>query len=252
MRYSTLSAIVVGILLVAAGYVARAHAGGSPCPAPVAGIVSLGSSPDCTDNGNSAFYFKSLGTLPADSVSIYIYTVTGPGTVAITVTDALLVADYYELWQSSNPGFTGPTTVLVGTTPPVETGSPLVAPFYNPLWDGLASPTGFSSATFIVNVPSGTTYFAVRDAIQDSMAAKLDGPCGTTETTLVLSGCVQTTPHSITVLPDFLDCGFSITFAPSATGVPEFNSPSLAVAALALPLLFLLRKRVSGGLHPRV
>lgn len=217
----------------------------------MSGIASLGSAPNCTDNNNSTFYLQTLGVLPGDSASIYIYAVTGPTTIAITVTDAVLVADYYELWESSNPGFTGPTTVLVGTTPQVETGSPLVAPFYNPLWDGLASPTAFSSATFTVTVPSGVTYFAVRDAIQDSMAVTLDGPCGTTEATLVFVGCHETLPHPITVLPDFVSCGFSISFAPALTSsVPQFNYPSFLVAALALPLLILLRKRISSEPRP--
>lgn len=246
MRYASLGAVVVVVLLLAAGSGAQKAHAGAPCPGPVGGIASLGSGPNCTDNNNSALYFQTLGVLPANSVSIYIYAVTGPGPVAITVTDAVLVADYYELWMSSNPGFTGPTTTLVGTTPPVETGSPLVAPFYNPQWDGLAPPTAFSSATFTVNLPSGTTYFAVRDAVQDSMAATLDGPCGRTETTLVLLGCTETSPHPITVLPDFVDCSFTISFAPpSASSVPEFNSPTFVVAALALPLLFLLQKRYS-------
>jgi len=228
----------MALLLLAVGSGSQAHASGNTTgPPPPDGTISVILGTTYTDN---AFYTLSLGTLP-DSVSINIYAVTGPATVAITVTDCCDVGDYYQLWESSNAVFTAPT--LVGTTPQVHTDSSIVAPSYNPLWDGKGST--YSAATFIVTVPSGTTYFAVRDSIQDAMGVLLDAPCSETTLSLVSLGCTAT---GISVLPDFLLAGFSITFASSASqGAPQFSSPPFMVAALALPLLLLLRKMKASG-----
>ena len=66
-------------------------------------------------------------------------------------------------------GLTG--WALVGTTPTVHTDSNLVAPSYNPLWDGTG--TNNSEGSFTVPV-SGTAIFAIRDELLDPLVASLD------------------------------------------------------------------------------
>jgi hypothetical protein len=233
MRLAMLSIATAALLVMTVGFGAQAHAAGnSNGPPPPDGTITVILGNSYTDD---AYFSSSLGALP-DSVSINIYAVTGPATIAIKVTDCCDYGDYYQLWESSSAGFTAPT--LVGTTPQVHTDSSIVAPSYNPLWDGTGST--YSTATFVVAVPSGITYFAVRDSIQDAMGALLDGPCSKTTLQLVSLGC---TANGISVLPDYLLAGFTIGFARSTShGAPEFGTPPFMLAALALPLLFLLRR----------
>jgi hypothetical protein len=233
------------LLLMVAGSGTAAFASGNGGPPPPDGTVAVTLGSTYSD---VAVFGTSLGALP-DSVSVNIYAVTGPASISITILDFFAVGDYYELWESSSPAFSSPT--LVGTTPQVKTDTNIVAPSFNPLWDGTGST--HSTGTFIVSVPSGTTYFAVRDAIQGALGAALlvsPFPCGTiTLSTLLSSGCTATGVSVVAGV--FLVAGFTVAFANAPSqGVPEFDSPSFLLAALALPFIFLLRGRVGAKHRP--
>ena len=238
-RLATIGAAIATFLLIVAGPGNFAFADSNSGPPPVDGTISVALGSVYND---IAVFGSSLGTL-TDSVSTNIYAVTGPATVAITVEDLFVVGDYFELWESSSPGFTAPT--LFGTTPPVHTDANLVAPGANPLWDGAGS--AHSTKTFIVPVPSGVTYFAVRDALQDAAGAALlvsPFPCGSISlSTLLSSGC-SATGISLTG-GVFLLAGLAVSFANAPqVGAPEFGLSPFLVAALALPLIVLLKARV--------
>lgn len=187
---------------------------------------------------DSASYSNSFGVFP-HSVSFDEYVVTGPATIAVTVTDAFYIADYFQLYEDTNSNFASPT--LVGTTPQVNTDGNLVAPTHDALWDGTGST--HSSATFTVTVGSGSTYFVVVDPLLEAMGAQLDVPCGVSTSALVTTGCNVPGIH---VAGGFSPAGYSITFKTATIGVPEFGAPLIAVSAAALPLLMLLRGRRFG------
>lgn len=219
------------------------YAGGSGCSSSTGtNVVTV--FPACfTDN---VFYGNSKGAISnAASLGIYEVTVTSTTTVAITITDANIVGDYYQVWQSSNAAFTGATPVG-SPTPQVHTDKDgaLVAPHYNPLWDGTASESvgGYSTGTIDVTLAPGTTYFAVQDLIQDAMGAKLDAPCGgVTTNALITNGCAESSPYHIAVLAgDWSGSGYTIQFA-VPTGAPQFGASPVAVAAAAVFLLALVR-----------
>lgn len=189
-------------------------------------------------------YDNSLGALP-NSVSLSEYAVTGPATVSISLSDLYYVGDYYTIYSDTDPGFSSPAPTVVGTTPQVQTGPSLVAPSYNPNWDGAGST--YSGGTFTVAVGAGTTYFVVVDDLFSAMGSLLDTPCGVTTDVLLSAGCTVTGTPGITVFAAFNPAGYEITFnAAAPIGAPEFGTSTLAVAAVILPLLIILRARRFG------
>ena len=160
------------------------------------------------------------GAIPADSWSDNMYWIKGPARIIITVTDGFWFGDYYELWMTTSPSWhvlTNPfgTAVsfwkLVGTTPAVHTDGHLVAPSYNPLWDGTG--TVYSSGAFYVSIPCGVTaYFRVRDALFDSMGNALDPVLQETTAQLVSMGGSAT---GVYVNPGWSPAGFAISITPA-------------------------------------
>lgn len=230
-------------VLVLAAYPGLPAGYGLGC-GPSTGANVVAAFPSCYKD--NVFYGNSRGDIfEAASLGIYEVTVTSTTTVAITITDANIVGDYYQLWQSSNAAFTG--AAMVGSpTAQVHTDvdGALVAPHYDSLWDGSASETAgsYSSGTVDVTLSPGTTYFAVQDLIQGAMGAKLDAPCGgVTTSALITNGCSETSPYPITVLAgDWSGSGYTIEFA-VATGAPQFGGSPVVVAAVAVCLLALVR-----------
>lgn len=160
------------------------------------------------------------GAIPADSWSDNMYWIKGPAKIIITITDVGFVGDYYELWMTTSPSWhvlTNPfdTVVsfwkLVGTTPAVYTDGYLVAPSYNPLWDGTGKV--YSSGAFCVWIPCGVTaYFRVRDALFDSMGNALDSVLHETTAQLVSLGGSAT---GVYVHSYWNPAGFDISFTPA-------------------------------------
>jgi hypothetical protein len=242
VRMAYLVPVLALALFISLGGVTHAFAsgnGGSPPPDPEVIVpVTLGTL--YHGGTENVIYSDSLGSLP-DSVSIGEYAVSGPATIAITITDNGYIADYYQLWEDTDPGFSSPAPTLVGTTPQVHTDSNLKAPFYDSLWDGTG--TTYSSETFTLSVGSGTTYFVLVDPLFDAMGSALDGPCGVSTAVLLSSGCTVSGLHPIQVSTGFSPGSYYITFNPAVSGVPEFGSTPLLAAAVAIPALMLLKNR---------
>ena len=174
--------------------------------------------------------------VPSGSWSNDIFSVTGTGSITVTVTDCCYVADYYSLWMTTDPsGLTGWT--LVGTTPSVETDSNLAAPTYNSQWDG--GGTTLSTGSFTTSV-SGTTLFAVRDELFDPMVTALVSACSETGDELLSLGCGVS---GITVNPNFSPAEVHLDFSAITVGTPQFPMGMALLLAMAIPLLFLTRSR---------
>lgn len=148
-------------------------------------------------------------TAPASTSWGYtIFSVTYTGTVVITIADCCYEGDYYALYSTTDTtGLTGWT--LVGTTDQVMTGSELAAPTYDSYWTGTG--TAFSSTAF--NIPvSGTTLFAVRDVLFDTMVTLLGSSCS--GAAVVTGGCSGT---GISISSGWSPAGFGISFAAGGT-----------------------------------
>jgi len=153
--------------------------------------------------------------IPSDSWSDETYSVTGPIAISVTITSIDYVGSYYELWMTSDPLLASGWS-LVGTTPEVHTGPQLVAPTYNPLWDGIALEDNLpqSSGTFSVSIPAATTdYFRVRNALFDLMGQALDAALGETTSELLLYGGINIGVGSIVVQAHWNPSMAGISFA---------------------------------------
>ena len=244
-RVALVTALGIVSLLVASGFLVPVLAstnGGSPgadgiVPVTVPGFVIATPEYGTACPGGLTGCTVSQNTSWSDDV----YAVTASGPVTITVTDCCYVADYYSLWMTTDPtGLTGWT--LVGTTPTVHTDSNLVAPSYNPLWDGTG--TNNSEGSFTVSV-SGTAIFAVRDELLDPLVASLGPQCGGAAN-LLSNGCSES---GISVASGFSPAGLIISFsAPTASLVPEFGAPSMVMAAVGLLAVALMIRRLRPSL----
>lgn len=221
-------------------------------PTLLTSTVNAASLPSCFTDFTS--YLNTSGAVQ-DSMSygVFSLTVASPTVVDITVTDLALYGDYFALWQSSSPTMSGATTV--GATPSLDTDANLVGTSYNPAWTGTGAV--YSSATFAVSLSAGTHYFAVQDLIQDAMGSVLDSPCqgapaGATlpsavTAALLGTSCDKSTPLVHVGANDWTGSSYTISFALApASGAPEFGLSSVIVAAVALPILALLRARSAG------
>jgi hypothetical protein len=233
-------------LLVASGFLVPALAsttnGGPPQPDGVVPVTVPGfaiATPEYTTACPGGLTGCTVS--PNTSWSDDIYQVTGSGVITITVTDCCFVADYYSLWMTTDPtGLTGWT--LVGTTPQVHTDSNLVAPGFNPLWDGTG--TNNSAGSFTVSV-SGTALFAVRDELFDPLVAALASSCGGSAN-LLSNGCDE---PGIFISPGFSPAGVVLTFSPvTESSVPEFGAPSMVMAAAGLLGVALLARKLRPSL----
>jgi len=229
-------------LLVASGFLVPAHAsttnGGPSQPDGIVPVTVPGfaiATPEYTTACPGGL--TGCTASPNTSWSDDIYQVTASGVITITITDCCYIADYYSLWMTTDPtGLTGWT--LVGTTPEVHTDSNLVAPSFNPLWDGTG--TSNSAGSFAVSV-SGTTLFAVRDELFDPLVAALASSCGGAAN-LLSNGC---SAPGISMSPGFSPAGVILTFSPITTSsVPEFGAPPMAMAAVGLLAVALLVRRL--------
>ncbi len=150
-------------------------------------------------------------TAPAGALTSWsanVWSVTYTGTVSISITDILYEGDYYSLWMTTDPtGLTGWTHV--GTTDQVDTGVQLVAPTFDATWTGTG--TAYSSTTF--NIPvTGTTLFAVRDELFDTMVTLLGPSCG--GAAVVTAGCSAV---GISAQGGWSPAAYNISFSPAAS-----------------------------------
>jgi hypothetical protein len=232
-------------LLLAGGFFVPALAltnGGSPSADGIVPITAPGVVVATPEYGTSCPGGLTGCTVsPNTSWSDDVYAVTASGPVTVTITDCCYIADYYSLWMTTDPtGLTGWT--LVGTTPSVHTDSNLVAPTYNPLWDGTG--TNNSQGSFTVPV-SGTAIFAIRDELFDPMVASLGAQCGGAAN-LLSNGCSQ---PGIFVMSGFSPAGVIVSFsAPTTSLVPEFGAPSMVMAAVGLLAIALMTRRLRPSL----
>jgi len=186
---------------------------------------------------HSVLYSNSVGVL-SNSVSTGEYALTGPATLTITITDNQIYGDYYALYNSTSSSFS--TATLVGTTPQVHTDGNLVAPTYNPLWDGTGST--YSTGTFTVRIGSGTTYFVAVDLLLTAIVSQLTAPCGNPTVTALLQTTGCNVPGILLKSP-FQPSTFEISFQNATTGVPQFGGSPVLLVVAVLPLLYLLRSK---------
>ncbi len=176
-------------------------------------VVSVTSFP--TSFSDNAFFTCSAAGTTTTGTSIpkrnwdpNVFTISGPITVHINITDSGSIGDFYQLWMTIDTSLaTG--WFKLGTTPKVHTDSALVAPAFSFLWDGTGKT--FSTATFILTIPSGTKMlFRVNDPLFLQMGKHLTTPCAESTLTLLTLGC---SVPGVSVSPGWNPGPFTIKFS---------------------------------------
>ncbi len=223
---TTMSMLTLVAVTMIFGSMSSAHAASAPnAPAGPQYPVSCANPPPVTSvTGPSSFggladYECVMlagkaggGDVPAhswDEAGVYSISNQGPWAIAVSasITDCCLVGDHYSLYKTTDSTLnTGWSRIM--STPQVATGPQLVAPTFNPLWNG--NGTTYSTKTATIIIPAGSTVFLrVNDDLFTQMGSSLDSACSTDTESLVTAGC---SVSGVSVGSGWTPAGFTLGF----------------------------------------